>query len=326
MSADFKRGDVKRRKDRQILQLSHLRKLRQFEKVAAVCYRLRDGRIEFLLIRTGSGHWTFPKGGVEPGLTHAQAAALEAYEEAGVHGRMEETPFTHYVLGKRARSSTRSAAKNLPIHAHLCEVLRLSRPQESGRNRTWFFAGEAKRRLREERTSEEGAEMALVVDRAVGRIQRLRRASRAGVRELQQLIPQNDALQKVQFEATQAVGVQGQMQEALFARYAHGSLGGMQPSAAIALAVSAQTYEALQLTAPRESSENQFPPAKAQPDSPEEPPDSAAYPARVAVRAVTRVPRLSNGTTTDTQEKITQIDSARGTSGTARAAVPKKKG
>src|SRR5262249_27106253 len=75
-------------------QLSQLRRLRQCEQVAAVCYQVRRGGIEFLLVRTNSGHWTFPKGSTEPGLTHAQAAALEAFEEAGVHGRMEEASFT----------------------------------------------------------------------------------------------------------------------------------------------------------------------------------------------------------------------------------------
>ena len=60
--------------------------------MAAVCYRVRGAGIEFLLIRTRrSGRWTFPKGSAEPGLTHAQAAALEAFEEAGVHGRIEES-------------------------------------------------------------------------------------------------------------------------------------------------------------------------------------------------------------------------------------------
>ncbi len=77
--------------------------------MAAVCYRVRAGEIEFLLVQTGKGRWIFPKGSVEPGLTHAQAAALEAFEEAGVHGRMEEASFTRYVrrrgedAGDRAR-------------------------------------------------------------------------------------------------------------------------------------------------------------------------------------------------------------------------------
>jgi len=99
-----------------------------------VCYRIRGGVIEFLLVQTRGGRWTFPKGGVEPGLTHAQAAALEAYEEAGVHGRMEEASFTRYLR----RKGGSSAAVELGVSAHLCEVLRLGPPQEFNRNRTCF--------------------------------------------------------------------------------------------------------------------------------------------------------------------------------------------
>ena len=65
--------------------LSHLRRLRGCEQVAAVCYRMRGADIELLLVQTRGGRWTFPKGSAEPGLTNAQAAALEAFEEAGVH-------------------------------------------------------------------------------------------------------------------------------------------------------------------------------------------------------------------------------------------------
>src|SRR6266516_7131105 len=93
-----------------VFRVSQVRRLRKCQQVAAVCYRIRGSGIEFLLVQTRGGRWTFPKGGVEPGLTHAQAAALEAYEEAGVHGRMDESSFTHYTRRKRAdiRGSSRS--------------------------------------------------------------------------------------------------------------------------------------------------------------------------------------------------------------------------
>jgi 8-oxo-dGTP pyrophosphatase MutT (NUDIX family) len=161
-------------------RLSQLRRMRGGEQVAAVCFRIRDNAIEFLLVQTRAGRWTFPKGSAELGLTHAQAAALEAFEEAGVHGRMEEVSFTRYVRHKRAaRSAAKSTEKELVINAHLCEVLRLGVPQESGRNPSWFSADKAKRRLREARTPEFAAEHARVVDRAVTRIQRLRRGTNA---------------------------------------------------------------------------------------------------------------------------------------------------
>ena len=79
------------------------------KEVAAVCYRMRKGGIEFLLVQTRGGRWIFPKGGVEPGLTDAQSAALEAFEEAGVHGRMEAISFARYFK----RREPASAAKDV---------------------------------------------------------------------------------------------------------------------------------------------------------------------------------------------------------------------
>jgi len=186
--------------------------------VAAVCYRERGGSIEFLLIRTrGAGRWTFPKGSAEPGLTHAQAAALEAFEEAGVHGRIEEAAFARYVCHNK---------KEPAVNAYLCEVLRLSPPQESKRDRTWFSVQEARLRLREGRKNDGGAEFVRVIERAVARIERLR--GRIGVVDdrpqhdrLEQDrpqagrpqqdrprfdAPQKDALQRVRFDFAEAYG------------------------------------------------------------------------------------------------------------------------
>jgi 8-oxo-dGTP pyrophosphatase MutT (NUDIX family) len=167
-------GEARSRTDQPVprfFRLAHLRRLRGCEQVAAVCYRARRGGIEFLLVRTNSGHWTFPKGGAEPGLTHAQAAALEAFEEAGVHGRMEEASFTRYIRRKRTGNS--AAKKEVAVQAHLCEVSRLDPPQEPDRNPTWFSAEKTKRRLSEDRAPEYAAELARVVDRAVARVRRL---------------------------------------------------------------------------------------------------------------------------------------------------------
>jgi len=165
---------------------------RQREQAAAVCYRVGARGIEFLLVRTRSGRWTFPKGRIEPGLSHAQSAALEAFEEAGVHGRIELAAFARYLR----HASSKSVAKSILVLAYLCEVRRLDKPQERGRDRTWFTAEKAKRWLQEGRTFECGEEMAAVVDRAAARIRRLGsscgvEASRSG----------QDALQKVFVEA-----------------------------------------------------------------------------------------------------------------------------
>lgn len=220
------------------LRPSELRKLRGGEQVAAVCYRIGHRGIEFLLVQTRGGRWTFPKGGVEPGLTHAQTAALEAFEEAGVHGRMEEQSFARYVRRKRNRSSG-LAVTEVAVHAHLCKVSRLSPPQEAGRNPTWFSPEKAKRRLQADRAADDGAEFSRVVDRAVARIQRL----------LNPPCVSSDALQNVQFEASPEAGTYARIEEALFARFIRQQSVVTTP-AAIKLAVNAQLGRVPQLEPP----------------------------------------------------------------------------
>jgi 8-oxo-dGTP pyrophosphatase MutT (NUDIX family) len=183
------------RSSTKFVRLSHLRRLRGDQQVAAVCYRVRGVDIEFLLVQTrGSGRWTFPKGSAEPGLTHAHAAALEAFEEAGVHGRMEEASFASYIRRKTGASRKPASSRKQTVIAHLCEVTRLEAPQEFDRNPTWFSPEKAKRCLREDRGAEYAADLARVVERAVARIQRLRFSAKPAFEPRPK-----DAMQKVQF-------------------------------------------------------------------------------------------------------------------------------
>jgi len=164
---------------------------RERQLVAAVCFRILSTDIEFLLVRTRRGRWTFPKGGVEAGLTDAQSAAIEAYEEAGVHGRIEEISFTRYKLF-RTGFAVGEASHDL-VYAHLCEVLRHSPPMERYRDPTWFSSEKAKGRLAQGRSAENATELARVVDRAVSRIRR----------QTGRTLIANDPLLKVQFEASE---------------------------------------------------------------------------------------------------------------------------
>src|SRR5208283_1810191 len=113
-----------------VVKLSPPRLPRRRLQVAAVCYRIRKRGIEFLLVQSRGGRWIFPKGGVEPGLTPAQSAALEAFEEAGVHGRMEEMPFARYFRRNPAPSTAApSAQPEVAFPAPLGEVSNLEPPR-----------------------------------------------------------------------------------------------------------------------------------------------------------------------------------------------------
>jgi 8-oxo-dGTP pyrophosphatase MutT (NUDIX family) len=163
---------------------------------------MRKQEVELLLVQTRGGRWIFPKGGVEPGLTHAQSAAIEAFEEAGVHGKMEKIPFTRYLRhaaedrDKAKKSDQLSPQRARSVTAHLCEVSRLEPPQEENRNPTWFSAEKAQLRLRADRAREFGLELTRVVDRAIARIRRLHDAEYHSPAHLSK-----DTLQQVRFEA-----------------------------------------------------------------------------------------------------------------------------
>jgi hypothetical protein len=129
------------------------------------------------------------------GLTRAQSAALEAFEEGGVHGRIERAPFTRYVLRKRRSAQT----GEITIDAYLCEVLRLGTPQEVNRIPTWFAVEESRLRLGEGRTAQDSGELARVVDRAVSRIERMTSRNGNGRATI-------DPLQKVNLEAPDSRG------------------------------------------------------------------------------------------------------------------------
>jgi 8-oxo-dGTP pyrophosphatase MutT (NUDIX family) len=284
--------------------VSQLRRLRERIQVAAVCYRVGRKGMEFLLVQTrGSGRWTFPKGGVEPGLTHAQAAALEAFEEAGVHGRMEEASFARYVR-PRGNGKKDSNQRKEAVNAHLCEVSRLGPTEESGRNPTWFSPEKAQRKLREDRSSDFADELAGVVDRAVARIQRLRSTG-----------PVTDALQEVQFEAFQGTNSYRRAQEASFARYIRSTRDHVQQSAAIELAVHAQLSKVLQFVPPQDCDE-----------------DSVLLPAEAKFvcsgESATRIPLLSATSASDNALQRAQMpapDYPAETALPARAARPKKR-
>jgi 8-oxo-dGTP pyrophosphatase MutT (NUDIX family) len=136
------------------------------EHVAAVCYRNTSEGIEFLLVRTRAGRWTFPKGRVESDPSRAAAAAREAFEEAGVFGRVEERALGSYRHSKLDNFHFDEHS----VDAHLCEVVSLVPPEETHRDPTWFDPEKAKRKLNEGRKPKYASELANLVDTAIDEI------------------------------------------------------------------------------------------------------------------------------------------------------------
>jgi len=72
-----------------------------YRQSAVIPFRKSPGGTEILIVGSSSGrHWTVPKGIVEPGLSPAASARIEAREEAGIEGRIRREPIGSYAYGK----------------------------------------------------------------------------------------------------------------------------------------------------------------------------------------------------------------------------------
>lgn len=139
-------------------------------QVAAVCYRRRGSVVEFLLVNTNGGNkWTFPKGCTDTRLSHSQAAAREALEEAGAVGVIEPRHF-HLYLHSKGVFWQPSGVQEFVVKAFLMEVTATRQPGETMRNPTWFGAAEARRMLAKGREVKYIAELNTVIDRALEHI------------------------------------------------------------------------------------------------------------------------------------------------------------
>jgi 8-oxo-dGTP pyrophosphatase MutT (NUDIX family) len=140
-------------------------------QAAAVCYRGNGPSVEFLLVKTSSGKWTFPKGRLNPSMSASESAAREAWEEAGARGQIAKKHFGSYVDTKRTLGHDLRTSE-VRILAYLLEVYSTVEPEESGRYPTWYEAREAKKRLAEGRAAIYGKLIAKIVDAALENLPR----------------------------------------------------------------------------------------------------------------------------------------------------------
>jgi 8-oxo-dGTP pyrophosphatase MutT (NUDIX family) len=112
-------------------------------QLAALPWRSLDGRFEVMLITSRlSGHWLIPKGWPMPGRTGSEAAAREAFEEAGVSGTTANRPIGSYFYDK-LRPGRDSLACRVDVFPMKVEKEYSKWPEAGTRERRWVKLGEA---------------------------------------------------------------------------------------------------------------------------------------------------------------------------------------
>jgi len=110
--------------------------------------RTRDDRLEVLLV-TGrkSGRWLIPKGWPMSGKNLAEAAAQEAFEEAGVEGSIEPEPLGWFVHEKQ-HVLFGTMAVRIAVHRLAVERVLATWPEIDQRQRRWFTVKEASEQVK----------------------------------------------------------------------------------------------------------------------------------------------------------------------------------
>ncbi len=110
---------------------------RSYQVAAVPTRRCAGGTLELLLVTSrDTGRWVIPKGWPWKSLPDHEAAAGEAWEEAGVRGLVCEDPIGRYRYDKREINSVRP----LEVVVFLMEATdeRDDWPEAHQRRRAWF--------------------------------------------------------------------------------------------------------------------------------------------------------------------------------------------
>lgn len=115
----------------------------------ALCYRIIDGKTQILLITSrASKRWIIPKGWPIAGMTPAQTAEREAFEEAGVTGRADPVCIGLYFYSKSVEGEAEvpviAAVFPLKVKTMLDQF-----PEQTERRRKWFSVRKAAKKVQE---------------------------------------------------------------------------------------------------------------------------------------------------------------------------------
>jgi 8-oxo-dGTP pyrophosphatase MutT (NUDIX family) len=107
-------------------------------QIAAMPWRKSKADVEVLLIKSReTRRWVIPKGWPMDHLKDFNAAKVEAYEEAGVRGRVTRKPVGSFRYDKQMKSSELRDVTVTVYALHVQAVL-TSWPEKSERPRKWF--------------------------------------------------------------------------------------------------------------------------------------------------------------------------------------------
>ena len=119
------------------------------EQIAALPWRLTGGGLEVLLITSReTKRWVIPKGWPIPGLSPPEAAAREAFEEAGIGGQINTKPLGQFEYDKRLDNG-RTQRCNVTVFGLEQMIQHPDWPEQGQRQLRWFRLPDAANAVQE---------------------------------------------------------------------------------------------------------------------------------------------------------------------------------
>lgn len=110
---------------------------------AALPFQERDGETQVLLVTSReTRRWVLPKGWTEKNSLDCSQAEREAFEEAGIIGRIGTRPIGTYAYPKRLQNGA-TVTCDVAVFPLAVERLLEDWPEKSQRERRWFSLPEA---------------------------------------------------------------------------------------------------------------------------------------------------------------------------------------
>lgn len=112
-------------------------------QLAALCHRDTPNGVEVLLVTSSNGRWILPKGWPIDGMSAAEAASVEAWEEGGV----KEAQFDEQAITTLQTQKTYDSGLTIPTETHVYDltVTKVANdyPEADKRDRIWVSPARA---------------------------------------------------------------------------------------------------------------------------------------------------------------------------------------
>jgi len=114
-----------------------------FKQSSVIPYRIRDGKVEILLITSSNRQrWITPKGWIELFMSSAESAAKEAREEAGILGCVKEPAIDTYQDNKWG------ITYSVEVFLMQVETVLEKWAEASKRQRKWYSLSQASKQVK----------------------------------------------------------------------------------------------------------------------------------------------------------------------------------